>query len=433
MAERTLGLVPSLQPKLTSIYEPSQVFGDGSSSSSLSDSIDESGKALNASELMESNLIDISRSQTPLVTPERTNLAITRLSNNLSEGSFQTLIDQPTDLNSTVPEPGEGDVNLSSSSNNLVPSQASTAETSLIERRQRSEGRGFQGLECDSSRSPSRRQKDQLLGSEDPPVIEDHQIKDFDGGLKPKSLKGEENSNPLPSPFCHLPSRAKPDNSSELTPLDPPPLLPEESTKITTRSQPSFPSSINLFNNTINSTQSDSSNSLDPLSLSSKQISIKLVNNAQDLSPRINSSLTQPQKALEVPSAARNIVSQPALVNPIVTERLTQPLVNSDRALKETASLTPPLLTDDRAVGQTIRPLVPVTVGQSDRVVNSPSKQFQQRQEQTQFLPPPTIQVKIGRIEIRAVTNPPPPSRSRSTTSTPRLSLDDYLKSRGGG
>jgi hypothetical protein len=46
---------------------------------------------------------------------------------------------------------------------------------------------------------------------------------------------------------------------------------------------------------------------------------------------------------------------------------------------------------------------------------------------------PPTIQVTIGRIEVRAVMPSPPPARQRSAPSTPKLSLQDYLKSRSGG
>lgn len=45
---------------------------------------------------------------------------------------------------------------------------------------------------------------------------------------------------------------------------------------------------------------------------------------------------------------------------------------------------------------------------------------------------PPTIQVTIGRIDIRAVA-PPPPTRTRPSSSPPKLSLDDYLRSRSGG
>ncbi|NJN87362.1 MAG: hypothetical protein HC881_14965, partial [Leptolyngbyaceae cyanobacterium SL_7_1] len=44
----------------------------------------------------------------------------------------------------------------------------------------------------------------------------------------------------------------------------------------------------------------------------------------------------------------------------------------------------------------------------------------------------PTIHITIGRIDVRAVT-PPPPTRSRTTTAPARLSLEEYLRSRTGG
>jgi hypothetical protein len=44
----------------------------------------------------------------------------------------------------------------------------------------------------------------------------------------------------------------------------------------------------------------------------------------------------------------------------------------------------------------------------------------------------PTIRVTIGRIEVRAVSPPEPPPR-RTKQPTPKMSLDDYLRSRNGG
>lgn len=46
--------------------------------------------------------------------------------------------------------------------------------------------------------------------------------------------------------------------------------------------------------------------------------------------------------------------------------------------------------------------------------------------------PVPTIQVTIGRIEVRAVSPESHPQRG-AATSAPRLSLEDYLRARGGG
>jgi hypothetical protein len=45
---------------------------------------------------------------------------------------------------------------------------------------------------------------------------------------------------------------------------------------------------------------------------------------------------------------------------------------------------------------------------------------------------PPTIQVTIGRVEVRAV-QPPPSVPPQPTSRAPELTLDDYLKSRSGG
>jgi hypothetical protein len=47
--------------------------------------------------------------------------------------------------------------------------------------------------------------------------------------------------------------------------------------------------------------------------------------------------------------------------------------------------------------------------------------------------PPPTIEVTIGRIEVRAVTPPEPPPRPRERQAPPKMSLDDYLRAHNGG
>lgn len=45
----------------------------------------------------------------------------------------------------------------------------------------------------------------------------------------------------------------------------------------------------------------------------------------------------------------------------------------------------------------------------------------------------PVIEVTIGRIEVRAVTPPAPPQPTRRRQEPPKMSLDDYLRSHGGG
>lgn len=56
-------------------------------------------------------------------------------------------------------------------------------------------------------------------------------------------------------------------------------------------------------------------------------------------------------------------------------------------------------------------------------------------QEKVQLMAakPPTIQVTIGHIEVRAVTMPPPQAPRSRKKSQPSLSLEDYLKQRSGG
>ena len=45
----------------------------------------------------------------------------------------------------------------------------------------------------------------------------------------------------------------------------------------------------------------------------------------------------------------------------------------------------------------------------------------------------PTIEVTIGRIEVRAVTPPAPPPTTRQKQAPPKMSLDDYLRAHSGG
>jgi hypothetical protein len=46
--------------------------------------------------------------------------------------------------------------------------------------------------------------------------------------------------------------------------------------------------------------------------------------------------------------------------------------------------------------------------------------------------PAPTIRVTIGRVEVRAVTPTPAPSR-KPARPAPRMSLDEYLRAQNGG
>lgn len=63
----------------------------------------------------------------------------------------------------------------------------------MIERRQRAEG-------AKDIRVSACRQKDQLQGDSNPPAIEDRQIEDFGGGIKPNKFEGKKDNQP--SAFC---------------------------------------------------------------------------------------------------------------------------------------------------------------------------------------------------------------------------------------
>ncbi|NEQ22340.1 MAG: hypothetical protein F6K28_24755 [Microcoleus sp. SIO2G3] len=89
-----------------------------------------------------------------------------------------------------------------------------------------------------------------------------------------------------------------------------------------------------------------------------------------------------------------------------------------DRAEQQPASTVPPVVVPRQAA--TLLPIV------------TPRLERSQRPEEKAAPPPPTIQVTIGRIEVRAVP-PPAPPRPRVTTPPARLSLEDYLRSRSGG
>ncbi|MEM1053944.1 MAG: hypothetical protein AAGI52_00340 [Bacteroidota bacterium] len=45
--------------------------------------------------------------------------------------------------------------------------------------------------------------------------------------------------------------------------------------------------------------------------------------------------------------------------------------------------------------------------------------------------PVPTIHVTIGRVEVRAVTPPPPTPRRQAERPAPVISLDEFLKPSG--
>lgn len=82
-----------------------------------------------------------------------------------------------------------------------------------------------------------------------------------------------------------------------------------------------------------------------------------------------------------------------------------------------------------RASGDGRTPFVPSVISRTtaQRNVEMPAEQKQPAQ------PVPTIQVTIGRVEVRATPRPSPPATQRQTPAPAVKSLDDYLRQREEG
>jgi hypothetical protein len=101
----------------------------------------------------------------------------------------------------------------------------------------------------------------------------------------------------------------------------------------------------------------------------------------------------------------------------------------SDRNLeKETANVP----TSESRDQHSPVPRTQVTKHISDLTRVAGGQMFPQRFEQTSTTSAPTINVTIGRVEVRAIHSPAP-VRKQSKPAAPKLSLEDYLKKREGG
>jgi hypothetical protein len=95
------------------------------------------------------------------------------------------------------------------------------------------------------------------------------------------------------------------------------------------------------------------------------------------------------------------------------------------------------------AAGLTIRPRIDRYRGASENppiVSINPSGAGKNNQpaaerygQSTEENTAPTIHIRIGRIEVRAVTQPAPQPAPRPVRQQPKLGLDDYLRQRSEG
>ncbi len=339
MTERTLGLAPSLQPKLTSTYESSPMLGDGLAAAYAPDAIEGTGLATDSvGAAAQTNTVVVARSNvpTPMVVAAQPNLVINRLSHNLSGAVWQ---DDPSPV--TAPD---------SMATPVTQIDLSVSEMVVA-----------------------------------PPVIDPPT-------LLPSQPATPEFSNETAEP---LTTRDLVPQSSAPFPITTNPPVSEQNELTTIReiSAPIAPSS-----------------SSSPLPIGSP---VNLVTNVTQM-PAANQSNLTPATPLGTSEAIES-----------------QPLIPSRERVIPQISTASPVTANQQLVSsperKTVQTLVPITV----RPLGTTATQIS-----SQPIPPtaaPTIQVKIGRIEIRAVTTPPPaaPPKSRPSSSVPQLSLADYLKSRG--
>jgi hypothetical protein len=113
----------------------------------------------------------------------------------------------------------------------------------------------------------------------------------------------------------------------------------------------------------------------------------------------------------------------------IVREKLLVPLQNTESNSPLLVRQTLAQNFESGVPRAPVRPLTPAT-----------NRDSTQSRDRIQTVPPnepaeerPIVRVTIGRIEVRAVTPPAPPPRQAVRPPVPKLTLDDYLKSRNEG
>ncbi len=119
---------------------------------------------------------------------------------------------------------------------------------------------------------------------------------------------------------------------------------------------------------------------------------------------------------------------------PAKAQTTTAPQGNHERVVQAEVRITPVQAPKADTLSpkpkeQVVRDMAATPVAGVGRNTRRESADFPEAQRVTE--PTPTIQVTIGRIEVRATQQPANSPSTRS--STPRLSLEDYLRQRNGG
>jgi hypothetical protein len=135
-----------------------------------------------------------------------------------------------------------------------------------------------------------------------------------------------------------------------------------------------------------------------------------------------------PASANEVAPISQKI-SKPSNPGVAATSPLQAHFPPSDRNLEAEIANGPTSGSRDQ---HSAVPWTQVTKHFSDPTRVAGGQTFPQRFEQSSTTSAPTINVTIGRVEVRAIHSPAP-VRKQSKPAAPKLSLEDYLKKREGG
>jgi hypothetical protein len=389
MTERTLGLAPTLQPKLTSTYESSPMLGDSLAAAYAPDVMGDPGAGLTTGSMgtmAQTNTVVVPRSNvpTPMLVAAQPNLEISRLSHNLSGVVWQ---DAPSPVSAS-----DSTAAPVTSIDSSVPEMVVTPAVSL----------GVTNLAIDPpTLLPSQPATPEIPNE----IAEPLTTRD----LVPQS------SDPFP-----VTTNSPVSEQSELITKSELITIRENSPLISSSSPLPIGSPVNLVTN-VTQMPAANQNNLTPATPSGTSEAIK----SQPLISSRERVITQISTAGIVPAI------------PLGTSEVieSQPLIPSRERVITQISTASPVTANQPLVSiserKAVQTLVPIAVRPLERPLATPATQIS-----SQPIPPttaPTIQVKIGRIEIRAVTTPPPaaPPKSRPSSSVPQLSLADYLKSRG--
>ncbi len=127
-------------------------------------------------------------------------------------------------------------------------------------------------------------------------------------------------------------------------------------------------------------------------------------------------------------SKRNQVVPTPTAVTALVDRRIVKS-DNSSKNWEFQARL--PLRNSTHENTAKVKPLVVVSQQRSPDLENETQLN---NQRETSAVLPPTVQVTIGRIEVRSSSTPTAPKvNNKSTPRQPSVSLQDYLKQRQGG